>query len=249
MIEVEEKIEHKTGNSPSRVKVWKLFDRISQRYDLLNRLLSFYRDVRWRKEVVNHLNDTGGQIVLDLATGTADLLITLCSGSDKVTKGFGIDPAEKMMEIGRRKIQKKNLDNYSFLFPGNAEDIPFRANTFDAVTIAFGIRNLTDVDRGLREMFRILKPGGRSIILEFSLPENRIIRSFYLFYFRNILPRIGAVISGDKYAYNYLNRTVETFPYGDAFSSLMNKAGFSDLKSVALTLGVATIYTGVKPVN
>ncbi|MCP4724184.1 MAG: ubiquinone/menaquinone biosynthesis methyltransferase, partial [bacterium] len=186
--------------------------------------------------------------VLDLATGTADLLITLCTGSGKVDKGIGIDPAVKMMEIGRKKIYKNDLSNTSLLMPGNAEDIPFRDNTFDAVTIAFGIRNLTDVDRGLKEMFRVLKPGGRSIILEFSLPENRIIRSFYLFYFRFILPRIGAVISGDKYAYNYLNRTVETFPYGDAFRSLMNNAGFFDLRSKSLTLGVATIYTGVKPV-
>ncbi len=246
MIEAEEKTVTDLSDSPSRVQVWKLFDRISHRYDLLNRLLSFNRDVKWRKDVVKHLGDSQDQAVLDLAAGTADLLITLCKESDKIRSGFGLDPAIKMMKIGREKLKKKDLTDRTLLIPGNAEDIPFRNNTMDAVTIAFGIRNLINVDKGLREMYRILKPGGRSIILEFSLPVNRLVRKTYLVYFRYILPWIGSIISGNKYAYNYLNRTVETFPYGNDFLKIMEKNGFINLKSSVLTLGVATIYIGEK---
>ncbi|MFC1563764.1 bifunctional demethylmenaquinone methyltransferase/2-methoxy-6-polyprenyl-1,4-benzoquinol methylase UbiE [candidate division KSB1 bacterium] len=247
MIEVEEIKENHSDTAPSRVMVWKLFDRISHRYDLLNRLLSFYQDVRWRKKVVDHLKNSPAQTVLDIATGTGDLLITLCSNSGNIRNGIGIDMARKMMEIGRKKTKKMKLNNKTSLLPGDAEHIPFRNNTFDAVTIAFGIRNLLDVNSGLVEMMRVLKPGGRSIILEFSLPENSLMKKMYLFYFRYILPKAGALISGDSYAYNYLNRTVETFPYGEKFNPLMKEAGFINLKSKPLTFGVATIYTGDKP--
>lgn len=223
-----------------------MFDRIAHRYDLLNRLLSFGQDAIWRKKVTNHLKDTPNQRILDLATGTADLLVTVCQNSPQVTSGVGIDLAVKMLEIGERKIAEKNLDTMLKLEAGDATDIPFPDDSFDAVMIAFGIRNVEDVPKSLFEMNRILKTGGRAIILEFSLPDNPVVRSIYLFYFRRILPKIGALISGDEYAYGYLNETVESFPYGKDFEKLMSSAGFVHVESTQLTFGIATVYKGDK---
>lgn len=154
--------------------------------------------------------------------------------------------AERMLEFGRPKLVKRNLDALITLQKGDATAIPFSDACFDAVTIAFGIRNVNDVRKGLQEMWRILKPGGRAIILEFSLPENRLVRRVYLFYFRNILPRIGGMISGDSYAYRYLNETVESFPYGAEFCRLMEESGFVKVQMTPLTFGIATIYQGDK---
>ena len=241
-----ERTVHTDKDAPSRTEVWKMFDRIAHRYDLLNRLLSFGQDVIWRKKVAKHLRDIPEQYVLDLATGTADLLLTIYQRNPSVQKGVGIDLAEKMLEVGRRKIAQHNLNQQLSLQIGDATTIPFAENTFDAVTIAFGIRNVENLKKSLREKLRVLKPGGRSVILEFSLPANRFIRSVYLFYFRKILPKVGGLISGDKYAYQYLNETVESFPYGDDFCNLMKEAGFLRVESTPLTFGIATIYQGDK---
>ena len=230
--------------SADRGEIWKMFDRIALRYDLLNRSLSFGQDVIWRKKVVQHLKDTPNQSILDLATGTADLLITVYQKSRQIGSGIGIDLAEKMLEIGKRKIADRNLASRLKLEKGDATRIPFSDGSFDAVMIAFGIRNIEDTHRSLLEMNRVLKTGGRAIILEFSLPANRVVRSFYLLYFRRILPKIGALISGDKYAYSYLNKTVESFPYGRDFEGLMSNAGFVNVSSTPLTFGIATIYQG-----
>ncbi len=232
--------------SPPRREVWRMFDRIAQRYDLLNRLLSLRQDVAWRNKLSENLTDVRDQKILDLATGTADVLLSLFHQTDKAGVAAGIDMSDRMLRIGREKIQKNGLSRAIALFPGDAMHIPFRNNSFDAVTIAFGIRNVLDVNRSLREMYRTLKPGGRVLILEFSLPANRLIRQLYLFYFRNILPRIGGVISGDSYAYRYLNRTVETFPYGEAFCELLRDAGFQNVRTIPLTFGIASIYRGDK---
>ncbi|RMF60071.1 MAG: bifunctional demethylmenaquinone methyltransferase/2-methoxy-6-polyprenyl-1,4-benzoquinol methylase UbiE [Calditrichaeota bacterium] len=237
---------HLTSPIPPRTAVWRMFDRIAHRYDLLNRLLSFRQDVVWRKRVVNFLPERNQLHVLDLATGTGDLLIALQENSTRVASGVGIDLAEKMLEIGREKLRKKSLDERLTLQKGDAMAIPFPENTFDVVTIAFGIRNVEDVEKSLKEMYRVLKNKGRVLILEFSLPENRIFRAIYLFYFRNILPRIGGWISGDSTAYRYLNRTVETFPYGKEFCRLLQSAGFKEVSFTPLTFGIATIYQGDK---
>jgi len=231
---------------PLRKEVWKMFDRIANRYDLLNRLLSFGQDIVWRKRVAKHLKDVPNQQILDLATGTADLLITVCQKKDQAVRGVGIDLAEKMLEIGRKKISDKGLDELLTLQVGDATNVPFPESSFDSVTIAFGIRNVDDLTKSLKEMRRVLKNEGRAIILEFSLPENRLIRSGYLFYFRNILPKVGGLISGDAYAYRYLNETVESFPYGKDFEELMIQAGFRRVRSKPLTFGIATIYQGDK---
>lgn len=231
---------------PSRREVWKMFDRIAHRYDLLNRLLSLGQDVVWRNRVARCLPEKPGQHVLDLATGTGDQLISIFSKSGRVAGGIGIDMAENMLALGRSKLKKRKLDQALKLQTGDATAIPFPENTFDAVTISFGIRNVTEVLHALQEMRRVLQPGGRAIILEFSLPKNRLLRRFYLFYFRHILPRIGGLISGDSYAYRYLNETVETFPYGKEFCDLLWKAGFDAVKMTPLTFGIATIYQGDK---
>lgn len=231
---------------PSRREAWKMFNRIADRYDLLNRLLSFGQDVVWRRQVAKHLKDIPNQHILDLASGTADLLITVCEKNEHVENGIGIDLAEKMLEIGRKKISQKRLDKQLSLQTGDATDISFPENSFDAVMIAFGIRNVDDLQKSLGEMRRVLKKEGRAIILEFSLPHNPLVRSAYLFYFRNILPRIGGLISSDAYAYHYLNETVESFPYGREFENFMIQAGFKQVKSNPLTFGIATIYQGDK---
>ena len=229
---------------PSRTEVWKMFDRIAHRYDFLNRFLSMGQDVAWRKKMARYLPERENLYLLDLATGTADQIIFLLKASKRIGKADGMDLSTGMLEHGREKIEKMGLADTVSLREGNTIDIPSEDGIYDAVTISFGIRNVTDVHQGLSEMHRILKPGGRAMILECSLPENALIRKAYLFYFRHVLPKVGGAVSGDSYAYNYLNKTVETFPCGEAFCDLMRKAGFNEVKAHPLTLGIATIYVG-----
>jgi len=231
--------------TPSRVEVWRMFDRIAHRYDLLNHLLSFNRDKAWRRKMTTLLPKRCELVLLDLATGTADQLLAIYN-SGQVAIGVGIDPAEQMLAIGKEKIEQRGLGDKLSLQTGSAEQIPFADDSFDVITMSFGIRNVTDVSRALSEIRRVLKPEGRALILEFSLPKNGLVRRAFLFYFRHILPRLGELISGDATAYRYLNQTVETFPYGEDFSALMTQAGFADARRTPLTFGVATIYQGDK---
>lgn len=226
-----------------------MFDRIAPRYDLLNRLLSFRQDVGWRNKVAEFLGPSSAQHLLDLATGTGDQLLALFSKNARIQTAVGIDMAEKMLEKGREKIQAKNLSDRITLQLGDATAIPCEDNQFDAVTLSFGIRNVSNVGQALKEIYRVLKPQGRALILEFSLPKNPMIRPFYLFYLRHLLPKIGGRISGDPEAYRYLNQTIETFPYGPAFCNILSKAGFVSVEHHPLTLGVATLYQGDKPAS
>jgi demethylmenaquinone methyltransferase/2-methoxy-6-polyprenyl-1,4-benzoquinol methylase len=223
-----------------------MFDRIAHRYDLLNRMLSFGRDVAWRKQFLRYLPGGAGLRVLDLATGTADVLLSLYHAG-RLAVGLGVDPSGGMLAEGRKKVVAQGAAKSCFLVRGDAMELGLREDTFDAVTIAFGIRNVTDVDKGLREMLRVLRPGGRALILEFSLPGNGLIRWGYLLYFRHVLPLLGGLISGDQAAYRYLNRTVEAFPYGGAFCALMEEAGFEGMEAHPMTFGIATLYCGDKP--
>ena len=232
---------------PPRAQVWRMFDRIAHRYDLLNRLLSFGRDVAWRKALVKRLPDGQGLRVLDLATGTADVLLAMAADRTRVASGLGVDPSWGMITRGRRKLVKRGLGGAFGLVRGDAMRLGLADASFDAVTIAFGIRNVDDVAAGLSEMRRVLRPGGRALVLEFSLPDNALFRTGYLFYFRHVLPRLGGLISGDSAAYRYLNETVETFPYGDDFLTLMRDAGFGALRAHPLTFGIATLYEGTAP--
>ncbi len=223
-----------------------MFDRIAFRYDLLNRLLSFRQDVAWRKRLCAHLPERSNQRILDLATGTGDVLLALYRGSPKVVGGVGLDMSANMLRFGNKKVKDAGLTDHLAMMRSDACAIGSADAAFDAASISFGIRNVPDVPLALREIRRILKPGGRALILEFSLPKNRAFRTLYLFYFRHILPFIGGLISGDREAYRYLNASVESFPYGEDFLKLLRDAGFSNVQALPLSMGIATLYLGDK---
>jgi demethylmenaquinone methyltransferase/2-methoxy-6-polyprenyl-1,4-benzoquinol methylase len=244
------KAENSKGNSgPSRIDVWKMFDRMAPRYDLINHLISFGRDRSWRQKVASLLPPYSHQRVLDLATGTADQLLFIFEKSRRVRSAVGIDLSRKMIEIGRRKIEMRGISGNISLIVGSAMDIPADDNQFDAVTVSFGIRNVTDVSGALLEMYRVLKPAGRLLVLESSLPQNRLMRGLCLFYLRHIMPRVGGLLFRDLNAFRYLNDTIETFPSGEAFCDMLKSAGFTALAVHPITFGVVTIYQGDKPTN
>lgn len=232
--------------SPGRQDVYRMFDRIASRYDLVNRLLSFGQDIMWRKKLAALLPQRQSQSILDLATGTGDVLLSLVKYSKKIRYGLGLDMSAKMLAQARRKLTGSAISENLSLVRADATSIPCCDNSFDVVTIAFGIRNVTDVKESLREMHRVLNDSGKVLILEFSLPPNLLIRKLHLFYLRYLLPAIGGLIAGDKAAYHYLNRTIESFPYGSEFLKLLDEAGFKSTKAHPLTFGVATIYEGEK---
>ncbi len=232
--------------NPSRQDVYRMFDRIASRYDLANRLLSFGQDIRWRKKLAKLLPERQSQSILDLATGTGDVLLSLVKYSKNIKYGLGLDMSSKMLAEARRKLPGSTISENLSLVRADATNIPCCDNSFDVVTIAFGIRNVTDVKKSLSEMHRVLNNSGKVLILEFSLPLNILVRKLHLFYLRYLLPAIGGLISGDKEAYQYLNRTIESFPYGSDFLKLLDEAGFNNTKVHPLTFGVATIYEGEK---
>jgi len=228
--------------------IWKVFDEISPTYDLLNHFLSFGLDIHWRGQLTKFLPRGENLRFLDLATGTADVPILLCAKiKNSVCPYFlGVDLADKMLEIGRKKIARKNLADKISLKHADAHNLPFEANTFDCATMAFGIRNMQDPLLVLQQIYRVLKTEGRVLILEFSLPRNKIWQKFYLFYLRKVVPILGGLFSGNLKAYRYLNQTVETFPYGREFCSLLKQAGFKETAAHPLMGGVASIYAGEK---
>jgi demethylmenaquinone methyltransferase / 2-methoxy-6-polyprenyl-1,4-benzoquinol methylase len=226
---------------------WKMFNRIANRYDLLNRLLSFRRDIVWRNLLTEQIPVDKSMVVLDLATGTGDVLFDLLKKRSNIRCAVGIDPARRMLTIGQEKSLKQATTTPIFFINGDAQQIGIKSNSVDAVTMAFGIRNVPDVAAAVREMRRVLTGNGRLLILEFSLPGNRFIRAVYLFYFRFVLPMIGGILSGDAAAYRYLNRSVENFPYGEKFSDILKSAGFEQVQAMPLTFGVATIYSAYNP--
>jgi demethylmenaquinone methyltransferase/2-methoxy-6-polyprenyl-1,4-benzoquinol methylase len=228
-----------------KAESWVMFDRLARRYDLLNRLLSAGRDIAWRKKCVREVPDDKPLTVLDLATGTADVLLTLLRQRPNIRLALGLDPAKTMLAIARRKLANRK----AWLLNGDAQNIGLRNGAADVITMAFGIRNIANVEKTLQEMLRVLAAGVKSLILEFSLPENSAMRKIYLLYFRHILPLIGGIISGDHLAYSYLNRTVEEFPYGEPFCQKLRLAGFSYIRAYPLTFGIATLYSAEKHQN
>ncbi|NIM15057.1 MAG: bifunctional demethylmenaquinone methyltransferase/2-methoxy-6-polyprenyl-1,4-benzoquinol methylase UbiE [Candidatus Aminicenantes bacterium] len=223
-----------------------MFDRIHRRYDLLNHLFSFGQDIIWRYKLSQGIEKKDNQQLLDLATGTGDVAFSLLKHSPRIKHAHACDMAQKMLQLARKKAIKKKLSPKVSLLQGDAINIPYVNDIFDVVTMAFGIRNVTNPSLVLTEIFRVLKTGGKAFILEFSLPANKILRKLHLFYLRHIIPRVGAVISRDKHAYRYLNKTIETFPYGQSFCQLMQTAGFRNVRFKPLTFGVVTIYQGEK---
>ena len=221
-----------------------MFNAIAHRYDFLNHFLSAGIDIYWRKKAISKLDVTKQDMVLDLACGTGDFAIETVK--QKQCRVIGTDIAQQMLVYGNEKLRRKNLGNQVGYVNGDGEALPFPAERFKGVTIAFGIRNMGSVDNALREMHRILVMKGQAIILEFSLPTNSIFRGLYLFYFNYILPRIGRLISNDHQAYTYLPASVEKFPAISEFESWMKKAGFTDIIHWKLLNGIAVIYKGIK---
>jgi len=225
---------------------YKIFDNIYAKYDLLNRLLSFGQDIFWRNRICKLPKKKENQVLLDLATGTGDILFSFLKKRQDIKFAMGLDMSINMLNIAKIKSIKKNFNKKSSFIRGDANLIPLITEKVDFVTMAFGIRNITEPIIVLKDIKRVLKIGGKAIILEFSLPKSRIMKFFFLFYLRNIVPLVGRIVSGNKYAYRYLNETIEDFPYGKNFCNLMEDAGFSNISATPLTFGIATIYQGEK---
>lgn len=219
-----------------------MFNEISPTYDLINLLLSFGQDRRWRKKMASLIPSGKGLVHLDLATGTGDQILSLWQATSLLERSVGIDPAEKMIAIAKDKVKELNAE----FQVGFAEKIPYPERSFDLATISFGIRNTENPLLALKEMHRVLKPNGRALILEFSLPSKPVIKAAHLFYLRNFVPFIGGLFSKSQSSYRYLNKSIEKFPYGHAFLDLMKQAGFKNTKSYPLTFGAVSIYSGDK---
>lgn len=225
-------------------QVEQMFDNISGKYDLLNRILSMGIDVRWRKKVVKSVKKANPKTVLDIATGTGDLAIQIAKSTQAQITGF--DLSAGMLEVGRKKVTKEKLDDRIEMIQGDAENMPFENNSFDVITVAFGVRNFENLKKGLDEIYRVLKPGGKFIILEFSQPESFPMKQLYAFYSKNILPKIGKQISKDESAYTYLPDSVKAFPYGEEMKKILKNSNFSKFSDKKLTFGIASIYESLK---
>lgn len=221
-----------------------MFNNISNRYDFLNHTLSLGIDILWRKKAVKLLNPYAPKQILDIATGTGDFAVEAMSlKPDKIT---GVDISEGMLEVGKAKIARKKLGKTIFLEKGDSENLRFEDNIFDAVIVAFGVRNFEKLENGLKEMFRVTKPGGHVVIIEFSKPSRFPVKQLYNFYFKAILPKIGKYVSKDDAAYNYLPESVAAFPDGERFLSILKKVGYKETKWIPLTIGISSIYWASK---
>ena len=227
--------------------VGQMFDRIAPVYDILNHLLSFGRDFSWRRRLADSIVKDNELRVLDLATGTGDVLISLLDRNTNITEAVGLDISENMLSLCRKKIARHKLTDRIKLVCADATASGLAHESFDVVTIGFGIRNTPDALKTLTEIHRLLKKDGTALILEFSMPANRILRGFYLFYLRLFVPLIGRLLSGDNHAYSYLDTSIENFHRPEDFYRLMQKAGFSNVNAEPLTFGVACLYQGTKP--
>ncbi len=235
---------YKDQKRSKKEQVTEMFDTISGNYDGLNRVISFGIDVKWRKKVVKLVSHTNPERILDVATGTGDLAINLSkTGASEI---IGLDISAGMLEVGKEKVKIKKLDTTISMVQGDSENLPYENNYFDAITVAFGVRNFENLEKGLSEIFRVLKPGGIFIVLETSIPTKTPFRQGYRFYSKMILPLIGRIFSKDRSAYSYLSESAAAFPYGEMFNNILRKIGFIDVEDKPQTFGVATIYTATK---
>jgi demethylmenaquinone methyltransferase/2-methoxy-6-polyprenyl-1,4-benzoquinol methylase len=226
-------------------QVAEMFDDIAPRYDFLNRFLSAGIDVSWRKKALAELKHLNPQTLLDVATGTADVAI-MAARILNPSRIVGIDISNGMLDLGRKKLLKEGLDQQITLQTGDSEAINFPEASFDAVTVAFGVRNFANLEKGLAEIFRVLKPGGKLVVLEFSKPKIIGIQQFYNLYMGIVAPGVGSIFSKNRDAYQYLHDSVQKFPEGKAFTDILNKTGFKENTCKRLSLGICSIYTGIK---
>ncbi len=244
-------MENKTVVTPygseaaKKAQVEQMFDKIAPNYDLLNRVLSLGIDVSWRRQAIEYLRANQPREVLDVATGTADVAI-MTAKMLQPARIVGIDIANQMLDLGRQKIQAQGFEAVITLETGDSEQLRFEDQSFDAVTVAFGVRNFENLEKGLAEMYRVLRPGGRVVILEFSKPHIFPFKQFYNGYFKYVLPLIGRLTSRDIRAYTYLFESVQVFPEGDDFLTILSKTGFQNPICKRLTLGICSIYTASK---
>ena len=239
-----EKEEAYKGSELNKKEVEQMFDTISTNYDGLNRVISFGIDVKWRKKVVSLVTDTKPYSALDIATGTGDLAVSLAEAG--VPKVVGLDLSEGMLGLGRKKIEAQSLSDRVELVQGDSENLPFDDNSFDAVTVAFGVRNFENLEKGLAEILRVLKPGGLFVVLETSVPTKFPFRQGYFLHTRFLLPLMGKILSRDQKAYSYLSKSAAAFPHGEKFNNILKKKGFIRVSDKPQTFGAATIYSANK---
>jgi len=240
----EKVLPYKESNLGKKEQVKQMFDKVSSNYDFLNRLLTFGIDVSWRKKVVKFVEDHKAKRILDIATGTGDLAIMLAKiNSEKV---IGLDISEGMLAVGKKKIDQLGLNEKVEMILGDSEELPFEDGSFDAITVGFGVRNFENLEQGLSEIYRVLKPNGTFVVLETSQPTSFPIKQGYLFYSKYVIPTVGKIFSKDKNAYQYLPESAAAFPYGEAFNNILLKTGFNTSTVYPQTFGIATIYQAIK---
>lgn len=226
-------------------QVARMFDNIAVKYDFLNHFFSVGIDKRWRKKAIRILAQDQPKRILDVATGTGDFALeSMVIAPEHIV---GVDISKGMLDVGRMKVAEKGLDDRITFREGDSENLPFSDASFDAITVGFGVRNFQNLKAGLSEMYRVLRPGGRLVVLEFSKPRHFPLKQGYFFYFKYVMPFIGRVVSKDKAAYSYLPQSVLAFPEGKEFEAILAEVGFASLKTRTLTGGIASIYTGLKP--
>lgn len=238
----------KDSGSGKKEQVAEMFNNIAGRYDFMNRFLSAGTDIGWRKKAIRRFKKDNPKLLLDVATGTADMAI-MTSHLLNIDKIIGIDISTQMLEVGRNKVEKEGLTGKIDLQTGDGETINFPDNTFDGIMVAFGVRNFEHLENGLREMHRVLKPGAQLVVLEFSKPKNTGIRSLYNLYMGIMAPQMARLFKQNKEAYQYLNESAKAFPDREDFVNLLNKTGYSGTSFKPLSLGICCIYSGRKPQN
>lgn len=236
---------YKQSEMGKKQQVERMFDNIAHRYDFLNHFLSLGIDNIWRKKAIKELNTIKPKSVLDIATGTGDVAFAI-NKRIKTDKLIGLDLSEGMLKFARAKAKKRGLENTISFVKGDSENLEFQDNSFDAVIVSFGVRNFENLEQGLSEIQRVLKPDGKLVVLEFSKPKKFPVKNLYNFYFTNILPLWGKMISKDQSAYTYLPESVKAFPEGNEFCGIMQQKGFDSVKQQPLTFGICTIYSGIR---
>jgi demethylmenaquinone methyltransferase / 2-methoxy-6-polyprenyl-1,4-benzoquinol methylase len=238
-------VPYKESSNSKKEQVAEMFNHISKRYDFLNRFLSAGIDVRWRKKALRELLPLQPQTILDVATGTADVAI-MAAGILKPKHITGIDISDGMLAIGKQKVAKAGLQELITLLNGDSETINFADNTFDAVTVAFGVRNFQHLEKGLAEIRRVLKPGGKLVVLEFSKPKAAVVKPLYNVYMKIVAPGMGKLFSKNRSAYKYLDESIKKFPEGNNFTSILNHLGYTNTSCKPLSFGICSIYCGTK---